>query len=473
MQIQFFGAAQMVTGSKHLITTPKGKQILLDCGLVQGFIQNREDLNRHFGFDPSAVDYLILSHAHIDHSGLIPRLVKEGFNGIIFCTPATKTLCEIMLMDSAHIQTADLKYVNKRRKNKGLEAIEPLYEADHVEAALKLMEELDYDQTLKIDKEISLTFTDAGHLLGSACVNLDISTGGHHKTKITFSGDIGRYNDPILRDPQPFRQCDYLICESTYGNKKHPVIEDAEAELLAIIHKTCVENKGKLIIPAFSVDRTQEIIYILDKAVNEGTMPNIKVYVDSPLSVKATQAMRIHEECYREEFVEYTKKDAEPFGFKNLSYISDVEASKALNSSKEPCIIISASGMAEAGRVKHHIMNNIEKPNTTILLVGYCTPESLGGRLKAGDKMVRIFGEEFAVKAQVRSLDYYSAHADYDEIFQWLSCQNKKKIKTIFLVHGETDAMDAMKQKFAAKGYGKVRIPYLKERYVLPTEASA
>ncbi len=467
MQIQFFGAAQMVTGSKHLITTPKGTKILLDCGLVQGYIQNREDLNRKFGFEPSEIDFLILSHAHIDHSGLIPRLVREGFNGIIFCTPATKTLCEIMLADSAHIQTADLKWVNKRRKNKGIDLIEPLYELEDVEAALKLMNELDYNQTLKIDNEISLHFTDAGHLLGSAAVHLDIKSGAGQKTKITFSGDIGRYNDPILRDPQPFRQCDYLICESTYGNKKHQLVEDAEAELLDIIHDTCIDKKGKLIIPAFSVDRTQEIIYILDKAVNEGRMPDVKVYVDSPLSVKATQAMRIHAECYREEFVAYTHHDPEPFGFKNLKYIADVEASKALNSSKEPCIIISASGMAEAGRVKHHIANNIENPKNTILLVGYCTPESLGGRLKAGEKMVRIFGEEYGVNAQVRSLEYYSAHADYDEIFEWLKCQNKKKIKTIFLVHGETTALDAMKQKFAKKGFGKVRIPYMKEKFDL------
>lgn len=469
MQIQFFGAAQMVTGSKHLITTAKGTKILLDCGLVQGFVQNREDLNRHFGFDPNEVDYLILSHAHIDHSGLLPRLVREGFRGIIFSTPATRTLCEIMLADSAHIQTADLKYVNKRRKNKGLEVIEPLYEISDVEETLKLFEELDYDQTLKIDSEISLTFTDAGHLLGSAAVHLDIKTGSRKKTHITFSGDIGRYNDPILRDPQPFRQCDYLICESTYGNKKHPVVEDAEAELLEIIRHTCVEKKGKLIIPAFSVDRTQEIIYILDKAVNEGLMPDIKVFVDSPLSVKATQAMRIHEECYREEFIAYTRKDPEPFGFKNLKYISEVEASKSLNDSKEPCIIISASGMAEAGRVKHHIMNNIENPKNTILLVGYCTPESLGGRLKAGDNMVRIFGEEFAVKAEVRSLDYYSAHADYDEILNWLSCQNAKKVKAVFLVHGETEALDSLKHKLNEKGFNKVRVPYMREKFDLST----
>lgn len=465
MQIQFFGAAQVVTGSRHMITTPKGTKILLDCGLVQGHVENRDDLNRHFGFDPREVDYLILSHGHIDHSGLIPRLVKEGFNGIIFCTPATKSLCEIMLMDSAHIQTSDLKYVNKRRKKKDLEPIEPLYEMEDVTAAIELMEELGYDEHLKIDDEITLCFTDAGHLLGSACVNLDIKSGPHKKTKITFTGDIGRYNDSILRDPQPFRQCDYLICESTYGDRLHPKVEDAEKDLFDIIQKTCIEKRGKLIIPAFSVDRTQEIIYILDKATNEGKMPNIPVFVDSPLSVKATDVMRKHEECYRAEFVDYVHKDPDPFGFKNLSYVSELEQSKALNSFEGPCIIISASGMAEAGRIKHHIMNNIENPKNTILLVGYCSPESLGGKLKNGEKLVRIFGEEFGVKAEVRSLDYYSAHADYEEIFKWLGCQKKNKIKDIYLVHGEIKTQDKFRQKFLERGYKNIHIPYLREKF--------
>ena len=467
MNIQFYGAAEMVTGSKHLITTPKGTKILLDCGLVQGHVAQRDDLNRHFGFNPVDIDYLVLSHGHIDHSGLIPRLVKEGFQGIIFCTAATKSLCEIMLADSAHIQSSDLKYINKRRAKKGLVAIEPIYDIDDVNQAISMMEELGYDEQLKIDSEITLSFNDAGHLLGSCIVNLDISIGSNRKKHITFSGDIGRYKDPILRDPQPFRQCDYLICESTYGDRLHALVGDAEKELLDIIHHTCIIKKGKLIIPAFSVDRTQEIIYILDKAVNEGSMPNIKVFVDSPLSVKATGVMRKHQECYREEFVDYVSMDGDPFGFKNLTYISELEQSKALNNMAEPCIIISASGMAEAGRIKHHIMNNIENPKNTILMVGYCTPESLGGKLKNGEKLVRIFGEEFGVKAEVRSLDYYSAHADYNEIFEWLKCQNKKKIKQIFLVHGELKTLDIFKQKMLDKGYENITIPHLREKFEL------
>lgn len=467
MQIQFFGAAQMVTGSKHLLTTPKGKKILLDCGLVQGHTDGREDLNRHFGFDPGTLDFLVLSHAHIDHSGLLPRLVKEGFRGLIFCTPATKSLCEIMLADSAHIQTSDLKYVNRRRMKKGLPAIEPIYDMEDVQQTLELMVEVGYDEHLKIDVETTLHFTDVGHLLGSAAVHLDINTGGHHKIKLTFTGDIGRYNDPILRDPQPFRQCDFLICESTYGDRKHAVAGDAERDLLDIIRQTCIEKRGKLVIPAFSVDRTQEIIFILDKAFNEGRMPDIPVFVDSPLSVKATDVMRLHEECFREEFVAYVHRDKDPFGFRNLKYISELEQSKALNELKEPCIIISASGMAEAGRIKHHIRNSIEDPRNTILMVGYCTPESLGGRLKNGEKLVRIFGEEYAVNAEVKSLDYYSAHADYEEIFKWLKCLSPAKVKNTFLVHGETKTMDTLKQKFHDHGYKKVYIPYQREKFDL------
>ncbi len=465
MQIQFYGAAQMVTGSKHLITTKNGTKILLDCGLVQGKSIGRDELNRHFGFNPVDIDYLILSHAHIDHSGLIPRLVKQGFKGLIFCTPATKSLCEIMLADSAHIQTEDLKYINKRRGKKDLNPLESLYDINDVEKALKLIVEVGYDEHLKIDKEINLCFTDAGHLLGSAFVNLDINMGSGKKTRLTFTGDIGRYNDPILRDPQPIRQCDYLICESTYGDRLHPSVSDAEGALLKIVKDTCVIKKGKLIIPAFSVDRTQEIIFTLDKAANAGTLPNIKVFVDSPLSVKATDIIRDHKECFRDEFIEYVSKDPDPFGFKNLTFISDLEASKALNSLKEPCIIISASGMAEAGRIKHHIKNNIGNPNNTILLVGYCTPESLGGRLKNGDITVHIFGNEYAVNAEVKSLDFYSAHADYNEILKWMECLSPQKVKGIFLVHGEYDVQLSLKEKMLDKGFRHISIPKLGDSY--------
>jgi len=467
MNIQFMGAAKMVTGSKHLITTPNQTKILLDCGLVQGNHDKNIDYNRNFGFDPASVDYVILSHAHIDHSGLLPRLVKEGFNGIIFCTPGTFDLCKIMLMDSAHIQTADLGYLNKRRAKKKLQNIDPLYDVKDVEKALSLFQQIGYDENTKVNSEFSFQFTDAGHLLGSACVHLKIKTGPRKYKRITFTGDIGKYGDSILRDPQPFAQTDILICESTYGNKLHPLAIDAQAELLKIVEETCVQNKGKLIIPAFSVDRTQEIIYLLDQAHNNGSLPPIKIFVDSPLSVKATGVMRAHEECYRDAFLDYIAKDSDPFGFDNLEYVTDVEASKAINVLKEPCIIISASGMAEAGRVKHHIANNIDNPNTTILLVGYCTPESLGGKLKAGLTSVRIFGEEYQVKAKIKSLDYYSAHADYNEILKFLKCIKAAKVEKLFLVHGEYENQVAFKERLLDAGFKHIYIPDLKEQFDL------
>lgn len=464
--IQFFGAAGMVTGSKHLLTTPKGKKILLDCGLVQGK-KEKNDANRHFGFNPAEVDYLVLSHAHIDHSGLIPRLVKEGFNGLIFAHPATISLCGIMLLDSARIQRDDLKYVNKRRIRRGETPLEPLYSEEDVNKCFSLMQPVEYDEVLKIDKEITLSFTDAGHLLGSCAVHLDIAADKGKKIKITFTGDIGKYNDPILRDPEPFRQCDYLICESTYGNRLHPTGIDAQKELLEVVKHTCVTKKGKLIIPAFSVDRTQEIIYLLEKAENAGELPNIKVFVDSPLSVNATRIIEKHQECYRADFIEYMKYDPIPFCFKNLKYISEVEESKLLNEFNEPCIIISASGMAEAGRIKHHIKNNINDAKNTILMVGYATPESLGGRLKRGDKEVVIFGEKIPVLAEVKSIDYYSAHADYNEMLHYLECQKKNKIKSVFLVHGEPEALLTYKGILIGKGYSNVEIPAFGDAFEL------
>jgi metallo-beta-lactamase family protein len=466
MKIQFFGAAQVVTGSKHLLTTLSGKKILLDCGLFQGKVENRDNLNRNFGFEPYDIDYVILSHAHIDHSGLIPRLVKEGFKGIIFATPATISLCEIMLLDSAHIQADDAKYINKRKLKHNEPLVDPLYNADDVQRALELMVPVEYEEELHIDKEIKLQFTDAGHLLGSAVVNLKIKQKNGDKLHITFTGDIGKYNDSILRDPQPFPQCDILLCESTYGDRLHPKIADTEQRLLDVVIETCVTNKGKLIIPAFSVDRTQELVYALDKMFDAGKLPNIKVFVDSPLSVKATDVIIKHQECYNSEFIDHIKTDPNPFNFKNLQYVSDVEESKALNDLAEPCIIISSSGMAEAGRVKHHIKNNIGDTKNTILIVGYCTPDSLGVRLRNGADQVRIFGEEYKVNAKVEVMDYYSAHGDYEAIFKFLECQNKKKMKHIFLVHGEKEVQDHFKTKFTEHGYScKIDIPLQGEKF--------
>ncbi len=468
LTFQSFGAAGMVTGSKHVIITPKGRKILLDCGLVQGHNKNKEDLNRNFGFEPKEIDCVILSHAHIDHSGLLPRLVREGFDGKIFATPATIDLCRIMLADSAHIQIDDLRYVNKRRRERQQEDIEPLYDEADVLATFELFEPVPYHFKCTISDEASFEFTDAGHLLGSAAVHLDIKHAkGKGVDKITFTGDIGRYKTAILKDPETFRQCDFLICESTYGDRLHASLVEAEQEILNIVKHTCVHNRGKVIIPSFSVGRTQTIVYALDRLKNQGLLPNIKIFVDSPLSVKATEVMSRHRECYDDEILEYMKKDSTPFGFKNLFYISRPEDSKGLNSMEEPCVIISASGMAEAGRIKHHIKNNIEDPKNTIMMVGYCTPESLGGRLKNGDKEVKIFGEWYPVRAQVLNFESYSAHGDYEDIFHFLACQKMEKIKKVFLVHGEPDTLLNFKEKFMKKGFNEVLIPHRGEAFRL------
>ncbi len=464
MKIQFYGAAQRVTGSKHLITTQKGTKILLDCGLFQGI--GTTELNLHFGFDPKDVDFLILSHAHIDHTGLVPRLVRKGFKGTIYATPATKDLCEIMLLDSAFIQEKDLERINKRRIGRNDEPYELLYNAEDVAAALKLFKTVDYETPFLIEEGVTAKYFDAGHLLGSAGIYLSLEEENATKT-LFFTGDIGRPNDKILRSPVAFPQADFIICESTYGNKLHEPEDDMKKHLLRIVYQTCIEKKGKLLIPAFAVDRTQELIYALDQLANEGLLPKIPVYIDSPLSVKATMVMKDNEECFNPEILAYIKHDGDAFNFENLHYISDVMESKALNDSKQPCIIISSSGMAEAGRIKHHIKNNVEKPSTTILLVGYCSPGSLGAILKTEPKTVRIFGEEFTVRADIEIMDSFSAHADYKEMIKHLSCQDASKVKKLFLVHGEIDNQIMFKNRLNKVGFEHIFIPVQGEGFDL------
>lgn len=464
MTIQFFGAARTVTGSKHLITTTSGTQILLDCGLFQGI--DTDELNQQFGFDPAQVDYLILSHAHIDHTGLIPRLVRQGFRGPIYTTSSTIDLCEVMLMDSARIQERDLERVNQRRTRRGQAEIEPLYDEKDVQQALDQMQAVDYNKPFAVCEGVTALLTDAGHLLGSASVSLTIQEGNVEK-KLFFSGDIGRPDDKILRSPQPFPQADYIICESTYGDRLHEPEPDMKAHLLRIVEQTCVEGRGKLIIPAFAVDRTQELIYALDQLSSEGRLPRLPVYIDSPMSVKATDVMRDHEEDFNPDILAYIKKDGDAFQFPNLHYVTDVEESKAINDIKEPCIIIAPSGMAEAGRIKHHIKNNISKANTTILLVGYASPNSLGGALKRGDKEVTIFGERYAVIAQVAIMDSFSAHADYREMLHFLSCQEAGKVKSLFLVHGEYEKQLIWKEHLLAAGFQHIEIPEMGQKVTL------
>ncbi|MBL7924627.1 MAG: MBL fold metallo-hydrolase [Bacteroidia bacterium] len=466
MQITFHGAAQTVTGSKHLITTGRNKRLLLDCGLYQNRGGDNENINRHFGFDPAAVDYMILSHAHIDHSGNIPQLVKQGYKGPIYCTAATLDLCTVMLADSAHIQENDVVYLNKKRAKNGQRPLDPLYSTEDVTEALKQFVPVSLDELVEIDSHIRFRFTDAGHILGSAAVNLEFDE-PEGKTKVFFSGDTGRYNDIIIRAPQPFPQADYILMESTYGDRLHETFEDAEAHLMKIVKETCVDLNGKLIIPAFSLGRTQEIVYSLNRLHNKGLLPRIPVYVDSPLAISATTIMKKHKESFNPDIVEYMKTDDDPFGFDNLHYIQDVESSKALNEIKDACIIISASGMMEAGRIKHHIKNNINDAINTILIVGYVPPGSLGGKLIEGATEVKIFGKPYPVKARIAVLDSYSAHADYKEMMQYLSCQNPALVRRMFLVHGEPEAQLTFKTHLHGMGFSDIAIPQQGETFNL------
>jgi len=459
MTITFHGAARTVTGSKHLVQLNDGTRILLDCGMFQGMGEHTDDLNEHFGFNPQKVDYLILSHAHIDHCGLIPRLVAEGFEGTIFCTPPTFDLVNILLMDSARIQEQDTEYSNKHRRKNNLPLLNALYTEEQVTASLKLFKTVGYLQDYAITPSVKFRFTDAGHLLGSAAVHLSITEGGK-QTNITFSGDVGRYGDLLLKSPQKFPQADYILLESTYGDSLHKEMGPIEDKLLEIITDTCINKQGKVIMPAFSVGRTQELLYALNSLELKGTLPDVKYYVDSPLSEKATRVLMDHPEVYNKAVSDVLKVDANPFGFKGLRFIQSTVESKALNDDPAPCVIISSSGMAEAGRVKHHIKNNIAHENCTILMTGYCEPNSLGGHLLRGDKEVSIFGERFEVKAQVQAIKSMSAHGDYDDLLQFISDQDINKVKKIFLVHGEYEVQQHFGQKILAKGFVSVEIPY-------------
>jgi metallo-beta-lactamase family protein len=467
MKVTFWGAARTVTGSKHLITTDSGKQILLDCGMFQGEGKQTLPLNMEWGFDPKSIDMVILSHAHIDHTGLLPKLYKDGYDGKVYATGGTIALCEIMLLDSARIQESDLKYVNKNKIKKGLPPIEPMYDEADAQQVLDNFIELPLNNTLVINDELTVSTFESGHIIGSVALHLQIKRRNGETMKLTFTGDIGRKDDAIIKGPAPFPQSDYIICESTYGNRLHQVQTDVEEKLLSVVQSTCVEKRGKIVIPAFSIDRTQEIIYALDQLSHDGKLPKIDVYVDSPLSVKATNIMSKHREYFNKEIMAYITKDGDPFDFPHLRYVSSAEESKKINDNKNPCIIISASGMAEAGRVKHHIKNTIENPNNTLLLVGYASPSSLAGQIKAGNKEVRIFGDFFEVKANVESMENFSAHGDYNEMLEYLTCQNPNQVRKLFLVHGEYETQKEWAEKLIQQGFLNIEIPEKGESFEL------
>ncbi len=466
MKISFHGAARTVTGSKHLLTLSNNKKVLLDCGLFQGMGQNTNALNAEFGFNAAEIDHLILSHAHIDHSGLIPKLVREGFKGTIHCTPATVSLAGVLLEDSAVIQRDDTAFINKKRLMSGLPPIKPLYTEDDVKATMHLFKPVEYGVWTKVCEEVSVLFTDVGHIIGSAAVSLTIKENGK-ESHLTFTGDVGRYRDVILKSPEPFPQADYIICESTYGNSLHDPINDTINTLHHWIEETCVHKKGNLIIPAFSVGRTQELLFYMNQLVLEKRMPKIKVYVDSPLSSKVTEIVKDYSKYFNNRIHKLMQIDEDPFDFPGLEFTASVEESKAINFLTKPCIILAASGMADAGRIKHHIANNINDKKNTILIVGYCEPFSLGGKLMNGAKKVRIYGEEHKVIADIKVMRSLSAHGDYDDLSQFLSCQEVKKVKKFFVVHGEYEVQQQFQERLIRKGFAEVVIPKIHEEFGL------
>jgi metallo-beta-lactamase family protein len=458
MKIKFIGAAREVTGSKHLITTDSGKKILLDCGMFQGKGLETDGMNRDLMYDPSIIDHIILTHAHIDHAGLIPYMYKLGFRGSVVCSNGTRDLCAIMLADSGFIQEHDTHTFNKRRAQKGLPLVTPIYTQADATACMSLFIGVPSEMKFKIDENLKVKFTNTGHMLGSGVANLQIIENGQIK-RIAYTGDIGRPVNRILAPPQPFPQADILITESTYGDRLHHDTQVAEDDLLNVVISTCIDKGGKLIIPSFSVGRTQEVVYSLNRFFHQGRLPKIDIFVDSPLAVNATTVFRMHSECFNKDFLHAMETDPDPFGFNSLFYITRVEDSKKLNDHKQPCVIISASGMMEAGRIKHHLANNISDSRNTILIVGYCAPATLGARIGRGDKEVSIFGTVYKVKAEVKKIESYSGHGDYKEMIGFLGCQDKNALEKIFIVHGEYETQKKYASTLMNEGYRNIEIP--------------
>lgn len=469
MKIKFCGAAREVTGSSHLITLDDNFRILLDCGLYQGGDADEashpmEGFNDKWQFSPRDIDCLILSHAHIDHTGRVPKLIGDGFRGTIFATHATRDLCSIMLMDSARIQEADAVYQNKHRALNEPEK-KPLYTVEDVRNAMSMFASYSYEQWFRVHPKVRVMFRDAGHILGSASVTLEIQE-GDRTIRFGFTGDVGRPNRPILGDPLPMPEVDYLICESTYGDREHESAPGEAEHLIDVVHRTCVDKKGKLIIPAFSVGRTQEIVYMLDQLHHAGKLPKVPVFVDSPLAVNATEVFLNHPECFDHDLHQYMLENEDPFGFNGLTYIRSVEGSKQLNNINKPCIIISASGMMNAGRIRHHLFNNIENRRNTFLMIGYCSPNTPGGKLREGAKSLYLFGKNMQVLADVEIMDSFSAHGDRVEMLDFLKNQ-RQSVKKIWLAHGTLERQEKWRDYLNQNGFPNVDIPELGQEETL------
>ncbi len=463
-ELEFFGAAQTVTGSMHIVHI-NGKTVLLDCGMFQGKRSESNERNRTFPFDPASIDAIVLSHAHIDHSGKLPAIVRQGFHGTIYCTPATLDLCAIMLADSGHIQEKDAEYLNKKLLRQNQPPIAPLYTAQDAVAAMKHFSPVPYGKEFDVVPGMTAQYFDAGHILGSASVKVQLQSNGSSRV-LGFTGDIGRWDTPLMNDPQPMGDVDLLISESTYGGKVNDPPGDMEALLAADLKKT-IDRGGKIIVPAFSVGRTQELVYSMYKMADRGVMPNIPVFVDSPLAVNATDIFKKHLEDFDEETQTHLRRNHDPFGFNRLTYTRSVEESKELNNIKGPCMIIAASGMCEAGRILHHLANNIGDARNTVLIVGYQAEHTLGKRLVDGDEEVRIFGDMYQRRAEVIVHNGFSAHADGNELLRYVGRFDKKRLEHIFLVHGEVERSQKLQAGLAGQGYSDVQIPAPGQKFAL------
>jgi metallo-beta-lactamase family protein len=433
MKLTFFGATRSVTGSKYLLEI-NNKRILIECGMFQGRRSKTQEYNRVLPFHAGNVDAMLLSHAHIDHSGIIPVLTKQGFRGRIHCTDATSDLCKIMLMDSAHIQEQDTAFVNKKHAKKGLPLVEPIYTETDAQAALDQFEPTSYNKTVPITDGVTATWLDAGHILGSAMIVLDLEEKGR-KLRFAFSGDLGRGNHSILRDPDHPRDIDHLMMECTYGNREHEPSDDLNNRVCDIINRA-VDRNGKIIIPSFAVGRTQQLLYALYQITQTRCIPTLPIYVDSPLSTSATGVFKQHPECFNKSFYDVMMNHHNPFSMGNVTYVGSVQESMQLNDLKKPAVIISASGMAEAGRIRHHIKNHIEDTRNIILIVGWCAPHTLGSHLATGHKKVNIFGDPYRVRADVETISGFSGHADKHELQRWVK-HTTGSMRGIYLVHGD------------------------------------
>lgn len=463
MEITVWGAARAVTGSQHLLHV-NGRCVLLECGLFQGHRAEAFERNRNLPFQADSVDAAILSHAHIDHCGNIPTLVKSGFRGDIHCTMATADLVSIMLRDSAHINAKDVEYVNKRHRRKGLPLVEPLYSTEEAEASLDYLVAHTYNRWFRVTDGVRALLRDAGHILGSAIAVLEIEEKGR-TVRLAFTGDLGRKDLPILRDPVLLDDIDYLVTESTYGDRYHEDIKEVERELAEAVLDT-YSRRGKLIIPAFAVERTQEIIYTLRRLKDSQKIPSLPIFVDSPLAIDATEIFRVHPECFDEEINEYLLREEDPFGFHGLHYLRTVEESKRLNEMEGSMIIISASGMCEAGRVLHHLKNNIEDRRNTVLIVSFQAEHTLGRRIAERREKVRIFGEEYDLRAQVRVINAFSAHADRKELLGWIA-HAAAKLKGVFVVHGEEGQSRALAEGIRDLGVPQTIVPHRGDRLAI------